>query len=382
MNKYAEQMEKVAVNRLAAYLAEHPQHVSVLEPLIGHTAGNAAEVVRGARKLKVSPEARRAAQRAMEDAKPALRSPAQYATGLWGHAERRLGDMVKGEGLTQVSREHPSVKDVLDSPNRSLSASLRAASSEHAAVHDPEMSGFYSESNKADASSRMRKAVEDTRGKAVVTRYDRNTPVHAANAHGAALRHSDFGSPEAIAKLRAQGPAPIHAGDKVHAISLSIPENPGNIPTDAHSYALSQMQQAHVAHHELDEVKASRVHVPLGSKEYFSHASPGVLAEEEKRWRGNPYAHLSTDVGNLVAARHSSGEAEAHRVLIGNKNTDAKWGAMGTSSRQVRKAYQMDPAAAHEHFKAHVYEKGWGGDNEVVREANEVLARRYGTFSQ
>lgn len=383
MNKYAEQMEKVAVNRLAAYLAEHPQHVSVLEPLIGHTAGNAAEVVRGARKLKVSPEARRAAQRAMEDAKPALRSPAQYATGLWGHAERRIPEELGrlGFGPGQVVTEahgpfpssHPAV--VQGAVADAVGTFAEAAGGRRWSLGDA--------LRRRKASSKLKGVLDAMHGRAFVHRYSPDTHLLSGEAMGGSMVSAAHPDVDLMGIKIGKSPFKEHGIENPHAVLLSIPENPGTLAKDEHNRALAHMQQAHVAHHELDEVHASaRLGASSANTGFFSHASPVILANESRRMRGNPYMHLTTDVGNVADTRHATGEAAALHSLLGRHARGKRYGTVPISGKQVERMYGMHDEEMTSHanrFADSSFRSDPGGTLQDAYDKSEI---RYGRFMQ
>lgn len=381
MNKYAEQMEKVAVNRLAAYLAEHPQHVSVLEPLIGHTADNAAEVVRGARKLKVSPEARRAAQRAMEDAKPSLRSPAQYATGLWSHVERRIPEELgrigfgKGQIVTGAHGPFPSSHpDVVQGAVADAVGSFaEAAEGKWWKPGDVR--------RKRQAKEKLQNVLDAMHGRAFVHRYDPESHLASGEARGGSMVSA--ANPEVDLHSVRIGRSPFrgHGIEDPHAALLSIAENPGAIARDEHNRALSHLQHAHVAHHELDEVKATaRLGLPAMQMGFFSHASPAILAEESRRMRGNPYMHLATDVGNVADIRHATGEAAALHSLIGRHARGKRYGTVPISGSKVEEMYHMHPETVTSHAARFLDSQFRDDPAGTIQAAHDNSEIRYGRF--
>jgi len=370
MNKYAEEMQKVALNRLARHLSENPATVDTLKKLfskeaVPYVSASSAlprakisrevptQVVRGSAVGKadgkavevLTPETRRANQRAMEATRPMLRTPAQYADGMWGHAERRIpeevsragGDMSKAitgkeydERLSQVgsrfgdaSTHYEKYKQaVRGAPDR---ADLKAAA--------------------AESLRTARQQVQSVTGVTAISRTPAGTHIMESGARGGvndvgkALRHVAGADEEARSVVRHVAPV---EGSK--SVVLTIPEN-SKLPRTStlHAGALSSLANSQVAHHELDEVRRMAAHGDTG---FYSHQGPGILAREYQRQHGNPYAHLSTGVGNLRQMRSVTGEHKATMRLMGmNPGPEGNLRSPKVPGAAVRRADNASPAA-------------------------------------
>lgn len=370
MNKYAEEMQKVALNRLARHLSENPATVETLKklfskeavPHVAASSGVAAakisrevptQVVRGSAVGKadgkavqvLSPETRRANQRAMEATRPMLRTPAQYADGAWGHAERRIPEEVSRAG-GDVSKAI-SGKD-FDTRVERMGSTFGDAANQYHRYKDAVRSAPHRADLKAAAAKSLREARQNVQSVSGVTAISRTS----AGAHildsgaraavadiGGALRRVSEGDKDVYPLMRHVAP---EGGSK--SVLLTIPENPKLPRTSTlHAGALSSLANSQVAHHELDEIRLMATH---GDKGYYSHQGPGVLAREYQRLYGNPYAHLSTGVGSLRQLRSVSGEHKATMRLMGmDSGPEGALRSPKVSGAAVRKADNATPAA-------------------------------------
>lgn len=398
MNKYAEEMQKVAINRLSLHLAENPATAARLKSLMeAHpaVAEGGFGGIRSGVERNYTPEERRAAQRALEASKPMLRSPAQYAAGLWGHAERRIPEELSRAGFSP-ERTHTnghgvvpsSDPDVLSGFLGSLGSSHQEALSESAAT---KLMGEGGPLAKLRAMKRERKAragyqqgIDAVHGRAFVHRYDPETPILTANPRGGGIASfATTGTNLPGIKVGRSG-SPVHGVENMHTAILNVPDNPGLSRTDTrHDRALSMLNQAHVAHHELDELKYSH-HMggDANASGFFSHATPAVLGREAQRMRGNPYLHLSTDVGSLQQVRHVTGERDAIHSLLGPAARRKPYGSVTPTGRQINDMAQMHNETATAHAARFLNSAFRDNPLGELADAHDAALHRYGRFDQ
>ncbi len=314
MNKYAEEMQKVALNRLAKYMIEHPQHADVLAGMLRRDPGPVAfaGLPRGASnpKLGISLEQRRAAHREMSSVKPMLRHPAQYAEGMHDYLDQRIATELAPPG---------SNKQVVHSEGTRSSLDATAY-------------GHLEKLDKADADA-WRTAASVRNGSYWKKMYARITDSVAKTQTKADSLRSSLEGTIRVNRI----PKDSGEGAMYLEHSLSRPGVPSHLPSTKAIHipgrnleqgaatgnvddSLRSMHGALSGHHEVDEYHFMN----NGSKDlhFYSHANPAVLARELAYQRGNPYAHLTyrstpNDAGFPTHMwRDSSGEAEAMRNLL------------------------------------------------------------------
>lgn len=314
MNKYAEEMQKVALNRLAKYMIEHPQHADVLAGMLRRDPGPVAfaGLPRGASnpKLGISLEQRRAAHREMSSVKPMLRHPAQYAEGMHDYLDQRIATELAPPG---------SNKQVIHSEGTRSSLADAAY-------------GQLGELDKADREA-FRTAASARNGSYWKKMYAKVTDsVAKTRAKADSLRSSVEGTIRVnrIPKDSGEGAVYIEyslarPGVRSHLPAAKALHIPGRnleqgAATGKVDDALRSMHGAVSGHHEMDEHHF--MNNGGGDLKFYSHANPAVLAREILRQRGNPYSHLTYrstphDVGFPTHMwRDNTGEAEAMGALL------------------------------------------------------------------
>jgi len=392
MNKYAEEMQKVALNRLARHLSENPATVEKLTRMFtDHAASREVptQVIRGSAVGKadgkavqvLSPETRRANQRAMEATRPMLRTPSQYANGMWKGVEKRIPEEmgrlgVPPENIHDDSHFGAHVADINASLGKATVAHGKVAPLSPRFKTDTEV-GRRKVQQAEEAGNNLHGVLQQHVGHGYVGRYEPDEHILEAGAHGGGIKLGDKAFIDALPK----GVRPYIPGqDGKNGVSvalLNISKNPDIARTGVNNRtALGAIQHASVAHHEMDEMRSiASPSAGLLQPSYFTHNSPTILGREAQRAYGNPYGHLSTDVGSVQAIREASGEQRATNSLVKGRKPETAVGRAPVSGSQM-KAMGKVPASRYAEIQGTYGKTGYGEDlRRIERRADAYYGR-------
>jgi hypothetical protein len=313
MNKYAEEMQKVALNRLARHLFEHPASAERLRSLAdASSAAPAAQAAAflSAGKADVPRSASRAAQRALEDSKPLLRNPAQYASGMWGHAESRVRKVIAGAGFKP--------EDIYHDLDGSLFRDLR--------THRENIEDHLEAAGKATTKGERDFHAQEVRRHSGLLEA-RLHPFKGRMLIGHGSSMGDVLDADSMA-------AYLHRGTPQHIGILSLPNRPTlDVTSKDHLQGLQGIRSAGTALHESDEFQYLSRGLPATG--FYSHANPSILAREMRRGHGNPYLHLTTPAGTTEHFREASGERSAMNEALG-RPADTRYFSKKPKARDIQ----------------------------------------------
>ncbi len=313
MNKYAEEMQKVAINRLARHLFDHPASAERLRSLadaIPAAPVAPAAALSASGRADVPRSASRAAHRALEDSKPLLRSPAQYASGMWGQAEARVNKVISGAGFKPGDIHH----DI----DGSIFRDLR----EHRANIDLHMEGLENAKTQGERDFHTREA---KRHSGLLEKRLRPFQGKMLVGHG-----SSFGDVLDADSMAAY----LHRGTPQHTGILSLPSKPAlDVTSRDHAQGLQGIRSAGTTLHEADEFQYLTRGLPATG--FYSHANPSILAREMRRGHGNPYLHLTTPAGTTEHFRQASGERSAMNEALG-RPADTRYFSKKPKAREIQ----------------------------------------------